>query len=105
MIFTLPIALLGLSGLSLAAPTEVKRSVGPTDWVSEPLHEAPLSSMKMRKCLLLFTRDFDAKDGLDHVPIFQCNSYHSPVEARTGKYTVWKFCNGMFDSAIDQCSF
>ncbi|KIN04430.1 hypothetical protein OIDMADRAFT_50290 [Oidiodendron maius Zn] len=76
MIFTFPTALLGLSSLSFAVPTDGNRPVEPTDWVSEPLHEAPISSMKIH-----------------HVPLFQCNSYHSPVEARAGKYTVWKFCN------------
>jgi hypothetical protein len=105
MIFILPFALLGLSGLSLGAPTEVKRSVEPTDWVSEHLHETSLSSIKMRRCLQLLTRNFYAEDRLDHVPIFQCNSYHSPVEARASKYTIWKFCNGMLDSPIDQCFF
>jgi hypothetical protein len=56
MFMTLPVTLLGLTGLSLSAPTDVfgggrretdiRRESG--EWVSEPIHETDLSSMKSR---------------------------------------------------------
>lgn len=33
----------------------------------------------------------------------QCNNYHSPVDARAGKETVWKFCNGRFCGTLKIC--
>jgi hypothetical protein len=98
MIFALPIALLGLSSLSVAAPAESSTEgipAEPSDWVSEPIQDAPISSMKARMYNRSTSREISFADNwLEHVPMMQCNDYHSPVEARTGKHTVWKFCNG-----------
>ena len=70
MIFTLPTALLGLSSLSFAVPTDGNRPVEPTDWISEPLHEAPVSSMKIRRCLLPLTKIFGYWESFRSCPTF-----------------------------------
>jgi hypothetical protein len=51
MFFTLPVALLGLSSLSSAAPME-RRTPEAVEWLSEPIYYTPAESMHTRMHLV-----------------------------------------------------
>jgi hypothetical protein len=94
---SLPVALLGLTGLALATPIENQPKDGKKDekstnrWVSCPLTD-PLS---MHSCKLSVAPQNNLYTNLsDTLPIMECNSYHTPFDGK--EETVWKFCNGMF---------